>query len=411
MLGSQNVAANLEVATGSAARAANPAAAASGWSQDIAALILGALATLTALHFCPVPGCLSAAGGRRPGWETDGQGLRNHVDAHLLGQLPGLPPETWMNNRRTVICKICGRMVSRRCNNGMHCACVASESAPPLPSFTLASMRIRTGEAIGDLPTLMNVFAARIETREFVGASLFLAVEREFNKCTANVIAHSRPDAWQHIDTPADSLDHLRARSVDRMIYVWTAGERMYLWLEGMKMTRADQPPRKARKRPHTVTDDEAKENGAKTRNEAKSFPWRAKVCLAKLCSLSLFSCYLLFFPFLCFWFRFFLFNCFSSCLPFLCFSFFASFFLFLSLVSFFQSSEQTPNPEKHRREVLAVKITIFLCGHSTFGARWTAVTGIARLRASPLSCLQSFFIFCFVFEQCFFIFFKHLFH
>ena len=46
------------------------------------------------------------------------------------------------------------------------------------------------------------------------------AVEREFNKCTANVIVHSRPDAWQHIDTPADSLDHLRARSVDRMVYV-----------------------------------------------------------------------------------------------------------------------------------------------------------------------------------------------
>ena len=56
-------------------------------------------------------------------------------------------------------------------------------------------MRTGTGEAIDDLPTLMNVFSTRIETREFVGASLFPAVEREFKKCTANVMAHSRPDA------------------------------------------------------------------------------------------------------------------------------------------------------------------------------------------------------------------------
>ena len=46
-----------------------PAATASGLSQDMAALSLGATATSTstALHFCLVPGCLSAAGGRRPG--------------------------------------------------------------------------------------------------------------------------------------------------------------------------------------------------------------------------------------------------------------------------------------------------------------------------------------------------------
>ena len=69
----------------------NPAAASSGLSQDMAALNLGVPQTSAALHYCPVPGCISAAGGRRPGWETDGQDLRNHVDAHLLGQIPGLP--------------------------------------------------------------------------------------------------------------------------------------------------------------------------------------------------------------------------------------------------------------------------------------------------------------------------------
>ena len=47
------------------------------------------------------------------------------------------------------------------------------------------------------------------------------------------------------------------------------AGERLSLWLEGMKMTKADQPPRKARKRPQTATDDEAEE-GTEPSQETK---------------------------------------------------------------------------------------------------------------------------------------------
>ena len=48
----------------------------------------------------------------------------------------------------------------------------------------MASTRIRT-EAIDDLPTLLDIFAAR---------NIFPAVEREFNRCTANVIAYSSLD-------------------------------------------------------------------------------------------------------------------------------------------------------------------------------------------------------------------------
>ena len=66
----------------------------------------------------------------------------------------------------------------------------------------------------------------------------------------------------------------------------WTAGERMSLWLEGMMMTKADQPPRKTRKRPLTGTDDEAEKNGAMSGNEAKSSRWRAGVRLAKQCNM-----------------------------------------------------------------------------------------------------------------------------
>ena len=78
-----NLEANFDAAMGAATGVVNPAAASSGLSQEMAALNLGVPQTSAALHFCPVPGCISAAGGRRPGWETDGQGLRNHVDAHL----------------------------------------------------------------------------------------------------------------------------------------------------------------------------------------------------------------------------------------------------------------------------------------------------------------------------------------
>ena len=143
-----------------------------------------------------------------------------------------------MNNRRMVVCRICGRMVSRRFNNGMHRACLAADVRPRIPNLTPTPGRTHTGETSEDLPTLLDICAARIETREFVGASLFPAVEREFNKCTANVIAHSRFDAWHHIDTPADSPDHMRARTV---------------WIEWFMV---------------------------------KSSPWRAGVCLVKRCNM-----------------------------------------------------------------------------------------------------------------------------
>ena len=44
----------------------------------------------------------------------------------------------------------------------------------------------------------------------------------------------------------------------------------MSLWLEGMKMTKADQPPRKARKRPRTATDDEAEEERSRDRKRSE---------------------------------------------------------------------------------------------------------------------------------------------
>ena len=53
-----------------------------------------------------------------------------------------------------------------------------------------------------------------------------------------------------------------------------------------MKLTKADQPPRKSRKHPQTASDDEAEEERAKIGNAARSSLWLAEVYLAKQCSM-----------------------------------------------------------------------------------------------------------------------------
>ena len=219
--------------------------------------------TTSSRHFCPVPGCPAAAGGLRPGWETDGPGIRAHVDAHLLGQLPGLPSEQWLNRRGMVACRRCGRMVSRRCNGGIHRKCLGAElAAPPVTA-------LRQMHDSDELPTLMDICSVRIETREFIGVGLLPAVEREFNKLTANVIAFSRHDAWRHVDTDSDTPAHQQARTawtewfmfpktcllvlpggkakenrnnniLANRIACWSSGERMSLWKEGLYITKAD---------------------------------------------------------------------------------------------------------------------------------------------------------------------------
>ena len=156
-------------------------------------------------HFCPVVGCTAAAGGRRPPWPTFA-GLRAHVDAHLLGQLPGLPSQQWLQAQGLVGCRVCGRLVSTRCNGGVHRTCLAHEllQQPVAPEGV--------DSVADDLPSLDDIMLAPIATREFVGSGLLPAVEREFNKCGARVLAHSRIDAWDHEGQPTDTPAHAAAR-------------------------------------------------------------------------------------------------------------------------------------------------------------------------------------------------------
>ena len=85
-------------------------------------------------HHCPVPGCRCHTDSQFHGWQSF-LALRSHVDAHLLGELPGLPPTEWLAARNMRPCAHCGRLVSLRCNGGIHRTCMAQRSQA---SFSLA---------------------------------------------------------------------------------------------------------------------------------------------------------------------------------------------------------------------------------------------------------------------------------
>ncbi|CAK0886604.1 unnamed protein product [Prorocentrum cordatum] len=122
-------------------------------------------------------------------------------------------------------------------------------------------------DASDDLPTLEEIMLAPVSTRELIGDGLLPSVEREFNKCGANVLMHSRVDAWDVAGTSDDTPQHARARQawtewlmfpktvtpalpggkakekrnrnlVANMVDRWANGERRAVWDEVLKLTQ-----------------------------------------------------------------------------------------------------------------------------------------------------------------------------
>ena len=62
------------------------------------------------------------------------------------------------------------------------------------------------------LPSLDEICSARINARETIEEGLLPMLEREFNRCTAEVLAFSRPDAWQVLGSTRDTNAHRKAR-------------------------------------------------------------------------------------------------------------------------------------------------------------------------------------------------------
>ena len=134
--------------------------------------------------------------------------LRAHVDGHLLKHLPGMPPDSWLQEHRLTGCRVCGLSVSISCNQGIHHKCLDKQLQEP---YAQASGMPRD-TATDELPSLDGVMRTPIATREFIGDGLLPIVEREFNKCGANVLAFSRSDAWDHEGKPSDTPSQERAR-------------------------------------------------------------------------------------------------------------------------------------------------------------------------------------------------------
>lgn len=84
--------------------------------------------------FCPLPSCVAHRPSGHAGWESFA-GLKAHMDAHQLGVLPGAPPVDWLRARQLVGCPESSRLVSRRCNGGVHrtrmAARLVTQQPPP----------------------------------------------------------------------------------------------------------------------------------------------------------------------------------------------------------------------------------------------------------------------------------------
>ncbi len=100
-------------------------AAAHGQGKQVQATPLppaGTAPTIQAPFRCPVPGC-AAHSPDYPGWVSF-NGQKAHVNGHVLGVLPGRPPDEWMAKRAT--CAECGKLVSKSVAGHIHRTCLAA---------------------------------------------------------------------------------------------------------------------------------------------------------------------------------------------------------------------------------------------------------------------------------------------
>ena len=110
--------------------------------------------------FCPVPGCLHGDVANSRGWATV-QTMRNHLEAHRLGQFPGEIPQNWLLSHRLAPCSHCDRLVSGD-PGAMHrsCRAEARPAGAPSPGFRANSSQSAVNlEAVlaADRPTIKHI--------------------------------------------------------------------------------------------------------------------------------------------------------------------------------------------------------------------------------------------------------------
>ena len=227
------------------------------------------------VEHCPVSSCHASRADLHAGCQSLGS-LRVHVDAHLLGALPGMPPQEWLQRHNVAICPHCGRSVSRRCNNGAHRICMAQQlrrAGPAAAPLVLGGSR-DVPRLLGELPDWDEICLAPVDTRDTLGAGILPKASKAFLQCVAGVLLHHRPDAWSVVRSGTDTLAHQRARLAWTELWMfpkaclavlpggaakqkrngnilanrlerWLAGERRALWDEA---TRGGRPGRRPRR-------------------------------------------------------------------------------------------------------------------------------------------------------------------
>ena len=226
-----------------------------------------------------------AAGAGHPGWETFA-GLRAHVDAHILGQLPGAVPADWLRARDMVSCRECSRLVSRRCNGGVHRTCAADRmQARPQPQHLPGSCSDSDLDVVlQSLPSLDNIFAAPVGTRDFVSAALLPSAQKEFLKCILQVLQHNSPDAWTDPGGARDTVHYKRCRLAWLELFMFCktclsvlpggaakrrrnhniSSNRLERWALGERRSLWDEAVRHAGGRPTRMRTDEEKQQAAR---------------------------------------------------------------------------------------------------------------------------------------------------
>ena len=246
--------------------------------------------------FCPIPRCNAHDCSRHSGW-TSFDSLRNHVDAHLLLQLPGRPTVEWMNSHNLHPCSHCTRLVSKRFLRHRTCQAQLNRLDGAIPHFhTNQALSAENAELVvlDEMPDLTEICSTPIATRDLVGVGLLPRATKVFWRLVSAVVQHNRTDAWDNIGTSEDSPSHKKARFVWLELWVfsktclailpgsqqkkrrnanilanrlerWISGERGSLWEEAKRFCNRKGPykapvsPKVQQKRRETAATDLAR--------------------------------------------------------------------------------------------------------------------------------------------------------
>ena len=96
--------------------------------------------------YCPVAGCPAGNASDAPGWDSV-DNMRNHLEAHRMGQYDGIIPANWLEAQRLVTCGHCNRLVVGT-EGAMHRTCRAEARSTDASSVSPIDLPAGSSSAI-----------------------------------------------------------------------------------------------------------------------------------------------------------------------------------------------------------------------------------------------------------------------